>query len=798
MILLLLPLAFLLMSAESMAQSPVDSMVIMNVNGNRGDTVSMNILFANHSDSVGGFVIMVRYDPMRLQAIDTYPIGRAAFFSTPGNVYRDTIGNGTIRILAYSLVGAAMLPGSDPAVILKFRILPTSPDGYYPVRFDSLSSNDNTWSNRLGSVMIVPQLFNGNVIVGAATNSPPSFTQIPTTPQSVAPQNLLQFTVTASDANNDSVTLSAQNLPTGASFATTRGYRTASTNFTFTPADSQAGRTYVVTFRASDNINPVVTQNVTINVTTGGPSNRAPVILSVGAQTVTEGNHLEFTMRAYDPDGDILTLQASGLPANSSFPTVQGDSVVSGVFSFDPDFSQGPDTIIVSFTARDINNASSQAAVTIYILDAPNDILRIPAGQGALPASLGRTLVIEFVNSKRCYGLQFDIIYDPSTIIIRSATPSPRAEELAFFSQPMAGGRYRIMMFSFGDQSIASGNGPIATLNIDINMNAVPGPHVVTFDSATSVQDSIGTTQDVVFTNGVYTVDRLGDANLDGVINVGDCVAIVASILQRLTFGLRAADAADVDRDGQVRIADLMMLVNMILGRTILSPPLPYIAGNAQLIRDGFSNGQRASLPLWVTLDLQGAGVQFAFDYDPSQIAFHGIAAGSMINGLRLDYEDTGGRIIGIIYDFDLSEFGPGQGNLFELDVESIGDMEEPGRAIRIADFQIVDINAKTLNVQVLGELPLTYELHQNYPNPFNSSTVIQFDIPQAASVRLEIYNLLGQVVRTLYDGYLDAGSHRLIWNGLDDRGVQVTSGIYFYRLQGDGFDKAKRMVLVK
>jgi hypothetical protein len=85
-----------------------------------------------------------------------------------------------------------------------------------------------------------------------------------------------------------------------------------------------------------------------------------------------------------------------------------------------------------------------------------------------------------------------------------------------------------------------------------------------------------------------------------------------------------------------------------------------------------------------------------------------------------------------------------------------------------------------------------------NYPNPFNPETEISFSLPERTQVSLIIYNILGERVKTLVNGEVDAGTHTVSWNGKDEAGKQVASGIYFYRLKTETFDQTKRMVLMK
>ncbi len=88
--------------------------------------------------------------------------------------------------------------------------------------------------------------------------------------------------------------------------------------------------------------------------------------------------------------------------------------------------------------------------------------------------------------------------------------------------------------------------------------------------------------------------------------------------------------------------------------------------------------------------------------------------------------------------------------------------------------------------------------LHQNYPNPFNPETTISFDMPAKGHANLSIYNVKGQLVKTLADGTLGYGKQSFVWNGTDNAGKDVTSGLYFYRLTANGSVETKRMMLMK
>ena len=94
--------------------------------------------------------------------------------------------------------------------------------------------------------------------------------------------------------------------------------------------------------------------------------------------------------------------------------------------------------------------------------------------------------------------------------------------------------------------------------------------------------------------------------------------------------------------------------------------------------------------------------------------------------------------------------------------------------------------------------LPQVYALHQNYPNPFNPVTSIRYDIPEAANVRVDVYSILGQKVRTLASGVHQSGFYAVQWNGTNDLGNPVASGMYICRINADQFNAVKKLILMK
>ncbi|MFA6472205.1 MAG: T9SS type A sorting domain-containing protein [Candidatus Latescibacterota bacterium] len=101
------------------------------------------------------------------------------------------------------------------------------------------------------------------------------------------------------------------------------------------------------------------------------------------------------------------------------------------------------------------------------------------------------------------------------------------------------------------------------------------------------------------------------------------------------------------------------------------------------------------------------------------------------------------------------------------------------------------------ITVGVKTITPVPFSLGQNFPNPFNPSTVIDFAIPISGETKLTIYNILGQSIRTLVNGYFSQGAHTVVWDGRDDSGKGVGAGVYLYRLKSGGHAETKKMLLL-
>lgn len=127
------------------------------------------------------------------------------------------------------------------------------------------------------------------------------------------------------------------------------------------------------------------------------------------------------------------------------------------------------------------------------------------------------------------------------------------------------------------------------------------------------------------------------------------------------------------------------------------------------------------------------------------------------------------------------------------------------GKAVSGAAWIVGAENNIILNPTIVGVSdenpgqPQLFVLSQNYPNPFNPSTIIEYQLPTRGNIQINIYNSIGQLVKTLVDGKTEeAGNHTITWDGRNDAGSPVSSGTYFYQIRIDDQVQAKKMILLK
>ena len=288
------------------------------------------------------------------------------------------------------------------------------------------------------------------------------------------------------------------------------------------------------------------------------------------------------------------------------------------------------------------------------------------------------------------------------------------------------------------------------------------------FDHLPSVDDGILNSWKLTVKGEGATQPCLkGDINEDGVVNMFDVVEAVKIILDKgqnaTTFELCAVD---YDNDGEIKIFDIVSMVNYILGISlIIEPP----AGKATLVEH--------LKTISIESESQIGGVFFIIETD-GEITPHSI------EGMEIFVQNSNKEVA--------------------LLLVNSGDVRITGKRLfsvtgqyRIKEMEVSDRLGNRMDTNT-PSIPEEYTVHQNYPNPFNSETSILFDLKEGGEVSLLVYNLFGQKVKTLVNNEQTAGFHTVIWDGKDDNGNPVSTGLYICTLSINSFFQARKMVHLK
>ena len=272
---------------------------------------------------------------------------------------------------------------------------------------------------------------------------------------------------------------------------------------------------------------------------------------------------------------------------------------------------------------------------------------------------------------------------------------------------------------------------------------------------------------------------------------------------------LHALDAADLDADGRDELyigaveTGLLYVVTKPTGDvTALDTTDLYLIGRVE--HPDYQPGT-GWLPGGTLGDADGDG----------KMSFLGSASGTVGCGIN-DWEYQGGGVtdsLNWVYSYISVDLGWGN-DFFIYGIDWAADMDGDGKCEFIVARGNPNIGHTMPVVYVTEDgfvvgidpgdpssaaIPKAYNLEQNYPNPFNPTTYITYELPKSSKVTLEIYNILGQRVKTLVNNRVqEMGSHKVIWNTVNDRGQKLATGIYIYRLKANNFIQSKKMILVR
>lgn len=224
---------------------------------------------------------------------------------------------------------------------------------------------------------------------------------------------------------------------------------------------------------------------------------------------------------------------------------------------------------------------------------------------------------------------------------------------------------------------------------------------------------------------------------------------------------------------------------SLFLDFTILNSLEPDIILPFTAINDSIDDIQDSSK--FIVIENDGAGELFYFLSDSLPDGQDWLVLPEFLGTVE------SGGLVNIPYYYNRNNLVPGNNYAGTINIIS----NDPDERFLNIPINVHFNNPNSINNEVI--IPLTTELNQNYPNPFNPETVIGYQLSENAQVILKIYNMLGQEVTTLVNKGHVAGSYKAIWNGLNESGNPVASGVYYYQLfTNNGFSKTKKLILLR
>lgn len=794
----------LIVAGSALAQSdPIGMMDVVyldSVEAGPGQDVAIRVSLRN-DEELNSLSVPITYntDLLRLKSV-SFEGSRLEYLETkilnPDEVSEI---DGHFVVAAIQILEAPIAPGDGLAFIMLFTVSDSAVSG-------EVADIDTLFYPPGGKLMLVatessttiePVFISGKVSVGDINHSPQF---APVVKQYVLEGDSLILDVNVNDPDGDSLVLAVTNKPSGAFFVD-GGDGTA--RFTWVPTyvgpTSADGSPFTVSFWASDG-DISIEQQVQVEVIN---ANRAPVIVAPTEVSVDAGKTLSFEVRAQDPDFEQVVWSWQSELVGASFT---GDNPGTFVWT-----SQLTDTGItsMSFVASDPQGFSDTAIVsvtvnpaTIYVL-ALDTVEVFPGDQFTFEAFLDNMVPVGGFN------ILFSV--DPSVFSILSVSNiGTRSESFEYFTyiigENSVPGDIRIIGTADFENvnPLAAGSGAVARLQVrasgDIMLSGMTIPVRFRFlDAPTNNDNTLTDTtglrveqQDIQYTDGLIKFADIGEINI-GDINLNGLAAEIADVIyftnyfidpKKYPLNILQYANSDVNNDGLVAtISDLVYLINWVINGTPGKPSVAEVDLTAQYEIDAGDNTFRYE----TESDIGAVFVRFETESDLSQVLIN-----NLTNDMTLTYSTHEDGLRVLVYSLEGAVLSAGNVDLFT--VEGID-------GYRVAEVEMSSDNGRQVTVAMSStekRLPNEFALHQNYPNPFNPQTEISFDIAATSHARLCVYNVLGQAVRTLADGMFSAGSYTVTWDGTDESGQSVASGIYLYRLEAGEQSVSKKMMLLK
>jgi hypothetical protein len=319
----------------------------------------------------------------------------------------------------------------------------------------------------------------------------------------------------------------------------------------------------------------------------------------------------------------------------------------------------------------------------------------------------------------------------------------------------------------------------------------------------------------------LFTINLLGDYDRSSLVDFEDLVALQQNWWDETVTPADEIGPAtgtppfmQIQPDSKMNFEDLMIFVQMWNWSTGFDYDGGRIARSSQT-KENYAKISASYPPPQVGDDVEELYLYVDFDsiqavgalgleisYDPEVIEYVDQSSRFDQYWTQLSYHDSANhRIVIQLADLDQEIRIQPMNKQVKLKFRRLVDTETEviwGIDLRDRAGRIREVFTQSYKFSTTAPLPEQYALHQNYPNPFNSSTTIRYDLPEDSHIHIAIYNILGQEVRVLVDGFEPAGFRSIRWHGKDNFNRNVSAGVYFLLMESKDFTLTRKLILLK
>jgi hypothetical protein len=524
---------------------------------------------------------------------------------------------------------------------------------------------------------------------------------------------------------------------------------------------------------------------------------------------------IEANPNSLPADGESKSTITVKVTDNQNRPLVNQDvalKVTSGLGKVNGAVDNKDGTYTASYTASTqvgketvtatVSGKSKSVDITLTQISQEKRKLIIPEANSAPGNTV--TVPINITYAAGVAGADIKVTYDSTVLAFKDCQKTTLTNDMNIAVNSNTAGEIVISMAKGSTGAITGGSGAFVNMMFDVNANAKENTETPVKFKEAIIYDALGKvipadTQDGKVIIGTACVK--GDVNGDGNIRANDAILALRISAGLMTPNARELCAADVNSDGNVRANDSILILRKSAG---LAPKIMKCDISNQRVKVSLGEFQNSEGNIIVPLKvsqieaLSGGDINIAYDNSMLQVISISSEPNVMLAG---NFAEAGTLRMSFVID-----------NGFNSQIIAKIKFKKISDGSSLLTFRNIDVYSsdaillKSVGLDrkcVLSSQPDENALLQNFPNPFNPETWIPYQLKENSDVTLRIYNEFGKMIREFSLGYIPAGIYAtpdkaIYWNGKNESGEKVASGIYFYTIQAGKFVSTKKMIVNK